>query len=728
MARAGAAFVEWDDAERRRARRLGWATGLLLAVLVLLACPGRAEVSYPRLANIYFPTLAGADLEKLARWDLVVLTTYTGESCGDELETLRQLNPDIKLIVHMPVGYHGGWTCPSALGGLRDALDANGWWLMDTAGEIVTPPFGFGIMNMTTSCAPDGQGQRLCDWLPEHIASHLGPGGTWDGIFLDFCMDDISWVSGYIPNPIDANGDGIADTRAELDAWWKSGMRRMADRLRELVGDDYTLITNGNNTLYDVCDGSTRENFPFMHGGWYENVMHPTYGYASNNANYRQPAVNIVNSIWAGEAGPNGPQGNLNYERQLRFGLATTLVYGDGYFSFDGLDGEDAHSHMWWHPLYDVDLGQPVGRVERVTACPGALPGMVNGEYLRLRRFTKGIVIVNPTGALQAADLGGMYYMGESWNGQFFERSGAVHEVLVHARSGAIVVGRGHMLASSIVLEVVGRGVGGSPEVSWDALPGAERYSVYRSRLDGSVPGEPVLVGVVDTPTFVDDSAAQGMAYRYAVAGIDSSGCEGQLSRPVEVSTEPGSDLHVHFTVDILDGRLTLAWTVSENTRVAIMRTGARGERAAVGDGPQDGPGRLVDESAVPGEAYEYELVEIDGGAERVLARARSRVPVDSAGTALLSCSPNPAAGETLIRFSIGGVVGRGDVARASLTIHDAAGRVVKRLADGPLPSGLHEARWAADDEAGNPVASGCYFCALTAEGRTDTAKLLVIR
>ncbi len=131
------------------------------------------------------------------------------------------------------------------------------------------------------------------------------------------------------------------------------------------MGDDYLIVTNGNNTLYGSCNGSTREDFPNMHGGWYENITNETYGYVAIQSQYRQPSLSIVNGIWQGAAGPNGAEGNAAYERQLRYGLASTLVYGNGYFSFDGLNGTGGHCQAWWHPLYDVDLGQPVGRAEQ---------------------------------------------------------------------------------------------------------------------------------------------------------------------------------------------------------------------------------------------------------------------------------------------------------------------------------------------------------------------------
>jgi hypothetical protein len=712
---------------RRACPAVRCAFGVAVVLASLLASPvAPAAESYPRLADIYFPTLVGADLEKLAQWDVIVTPARAGEWSRDELDTLRMLNPDIKLLAHMPVGYHGDWTAPSIYADLRAELYAHNWWMKGTTGQKVMLPFGSGLLNMTTWCPRDPQGKRLCDWLPEYIAARLASGGRWDGVYLDFCMDEIGWVNSYVAKPIDADNDHIADSRPQLDAAWMLGMRLMTERLRELVGGDYIIVTNGNNTLYGACNGSTREDFPNMHGSWYENIMNGTYGYVSIESQYRQPSVNIVNSIWPGSAGPNGAEGDPAYERQVRFGLASTLVYGNGYFSFDGLNGTGGHCQAWWHPLYDIDLGQPAGRAERLTAQPAVREGTTNGDFLRMRRFTKGVAVVNPTPSAQSVSLGGTYFRPESWNGQFYARTGAVSSIVLQPYTGDVLVGRGHMHVGVPMIDIATR-QGDGLTVSWQPVPGVPRYSIYR--VDGAEDGtrEETLVAVVESPSYVDRSVAEGTTYRYAVAAIDSSGCEGQLSRPVEVSAEPGSDLQVDFMVDLLDGQLTLFWNVPDSLMFDVVRTDARGVRARLGGGLSGGEGRLVDDTAAPGEPYRYELVTLRGGVEQVLADARAITPGRSSETAFIGCSPNPVAGETTISFSIGGVVGRGEV-RASLTVYDAAGRVVRRLLDEPLTPGPHAVRWGADNERGSPVASGCYFCALEVDGRAHTGKLLVTR
>jgi len=64
---------------------------------------------------------------------------------------------------------------------------------------------------------------------------------------------------------------------------------------------------------------------------------------------------------------------------------------------------------------------------------------------------------------------------------------------------------------------------------------------------------------------------------------------------------------------------------------------------------------------------------------------------------------------------------------RIDLGVHDATGRLVRTLARGPMPAGRHTTTWDQTDDHGRPVASGTYFYRLTAEGKTLTAKAVVL-
>jgi len=83
---------------------------------------------------------------------------------------------------------------------------------------------------------------------------------------------------------------------------------------------------------------------------------------------------------------------------------------------------------------------------------------------------------------------------------------------------------------------------------------------------------------------------------------------------------------------------------------------------------------------------------------------------------------PNPTHGAATLRFDLP------RAASGTLTIHDSAGRLVRRLADGALDAGSHEVTWDGRDEKGSPVAAGIYFSRISAGDFHDTRKLVMMR
>jgi hypothetical protein len=62
---------------------------------------------------------------------------------------------------------------------------------------------------------------------------------------------------------------------------------------------------------------------------------------------------------------------------------------------------------------------------------------------------------------------------------------------------------------------------------------------------------------------------------------------------------------------------------------------------------------------------------------------------------------------------------------RATLTVYDQSGRVVRTLATGQMRAGSYAAVWDGRDECGRPARSGVYFCRFRA-GTSTAAKKMV--
>jgi uncharacterized delta-60 repeat protein len=97
---------------------------------------------------------------------------------------------------------------------------------------------------------------------------------------------------------------------------------------------------------------------------------------------------------------------------------------------------------------------------------------------------------------------------------------------------------------------------------------------------------------------------------------------------------------------------------------------------------------------------------------------------VDSARSArLLPAFPNPLVRHSTIAFDL-----RRDQ-QVQVRLYNAAGRVVRTLADGALPAGRHLKTWDGTDDQGNKVAAGVYFARLDAGGGTqERCSIVVLR
>jgi hypothetical protein len=84
--------------------------------------------------------------------------------------------------------------------------------------------------------------------------------------------------------------------------------------------------------------------------------------------------------------------------------------------------------------------------------------------------------------------------------------------------------------------------------------------------------------------------------------------------------------------------------------------------------------------------------------------------------------SPNPFTGNVSLSFSTR------DAANVEVDVYDVAGRLVRRLHSGALPSGEQRLSWDGRNDAGIAVGSGAYFAKVRAGSQSASTKLLLIR
>jgi hypothetical protein len=88
----------------------------------------------------------------------------------------------------------------------------------------------------------------------------------------------------------------------------------------------------------------------------------------------------------------------------------------------------------------------------------------------------------------------------------------------------------------------------------------------------------------------------------------------------------------------------------------------------------------------------------------------------------LLMISPNPALSEFQIKYALS------YGSHVDVKIYDVTGRIVTTVVDDTQEAGRHGVRWRCEDDDGNAVPSGTYFCRLQAGDFTDMKKMVVVR
>jgi hypothetical protein len=88
----------------------------------------------------------------------------------------------------------------------------------------------------------------------------------------------------------------------------------------------------------------------------------------------------------------------------------------------------------------------------------------------------------------------------------------------------------------------------------------------------------------------------------------------------------------------------------------------------------------------------------------------------------LFAPSPNPFSSHTAIRYSLP------TQSSVSLSIYDVTGRLIKVLVSDTKPIGEHSVTWNGQDNQGNRVKNGIYFCSLKTNGKTVTRKIILSR
>ena len=218
-------------------------------------------------------------------------------------------------------------------------------------------------------------------------AARLVAQGPWNGVFVDDCFSDISWLDDGV---LDLDRDGKLDDRATLSQHWAAGFTLLIEELREKLPPGTPIISNpgAQDCPAKGLDGILLEGWPT--GSPYIDYAVGAERYATWSQRGRQ--LTIANGFSPKIGFHEIAEGANDVARQdyqaMRFGLASALM-ADGLFTFD--NGPFGHYVAWWYDEYGPPhwLGHALG------------PAHSDGP-VRWREFEHGLAVVN-TGTAPAA-------------------------------------------------------------------------------------------------------------------------------------------------------------------------------------------------------------------------------------------------------------------------------------------------------------------------------------
>lgn len=353
-------------------------SSLLLIISCFILIPNITSAQdYPQLANYYIRwDVSQSQAEQLAKWDVVILDMEVQWATPQAFQTLRRLNPDIKILAYITSQEvtTKNWSNQYLRTKLKRGISES-WYLKNSSGQKLSQWPETYLLNMNF-----GWTSYLANFVNREVMST----GYWDGVFYDNLWQDVSWVG----NGIDINNDRKADSASYVNSKWQQGINNLLNQTRSLVGSNKIIIGNGNGKYFTNSNGKLFESFPTpWDGGNWEAVMNK---YKQAQDNFQNPRHIIINS------NSNNTGINWGYQK-IRFGLTSTLME-DGYFAYDY--GTNDHSQLWWYDEYNVNLGQPVGNSKNLFGSDNTyIPSVWQ------RDFSNGVALVNSTNQAKTIKL-----------------------------------------------------------------------------------------------------------------------------------------------------------------------------------------------------------------------------------------------------------------------------------------------------------------------------------
>jgi hypothetical protein len=360
-----------------------------IATFVALAAPAGAATTAP--GGVGLLALRNGDLDATtpSRYRVVVMNAWEAH----RIPALKAANPGIKVLVYKDMSSTRSYAVRN---GVDDALLPTGvgyayaesahpeWFLTSTGGQRIE------WAGYDDHWWMDVGNQSYIDAWVANVSSELTARG-WDGVMVDNAITD---PDVYLPS-----GWNIAayPTDASYQAATERFLAAAGPRLRA-AGFQVVPNMGGNAPSMDLyrrwtglAGGGLREYF----GRWGMDGSQPLFtGWGWDHQLAQQEAAQSAGAYLA------VAYGNTTDVRYMRYARASFLVGWNGSDRSALLYTPGVAAREPWSPEWTVDVGTPA-----------AARTAVGGAWLR--RYTGGVVVVNPSTATVTVPLGGTFVTPE---------------------------------------------------------------------------------------------------------------------------------------------------------------------------------------------------------------------------------------------------------------------------------------------------------------------------
>jgi hypothetical protein len=254
------------------------------------------------------------------------------------------------------------------------------WWARTPNGEQLSSYPGNYLTNITRFVTPDANGDTWPQWQVTRDYNVYFADGTFDAVFFDNFL--------YAPNQslVDWDGDGVSDSKndPEIRRAIRQGYVDGVQRFYSLTPNMFAM----GNVIGSPGSGEGMLTEPEYNGlvvGFVEATMGldwSTETWGGWALMMKQYQTTVANSRYG--VGVMGAIGGADDYATVRYALTSCLM-DNGYLMYSS---GNSYISALSYDEFDVDLGRAID--------PPQTSSWKQGVYMR--RFEKGIAIVNPTG------------------------------------------------------------------------------------------------------------------------------------------------------------------------------------------------------------------------------------------------------------------------------------------------------------------------------------------